>query len=129
MNAVSRADARAILTKARALIEDPERWIKGEFAEDEQGMRVKIDSPHACRFCLVGAVRRATDEAAVALGEEMDLLNLEQLVGIGAIVASVLPIGRHTWMVSEFNDYSGTTHGDVLGVLDRAIAESGGSEA
>lgn len=127
MNAVSREETRAILTKARALIESPERWIKCEFAEDEQRMRVEINSPHACRFCLVGAVRRATAETLKKMDtpDAMDAPGLS-LVGIGAIVASVLPIGRHTWMVSEFNDYSGTTHGDVLGVLDRAIAGTEG---
>src|SRR5690348_6135751 len=46
------------LKAARALIEDPARWVRRAQAVDADGERVKAGDPRACRWCAEGALSR-----------------------------------------------------------------------
>ena len=107
-----------VLRTARALIEDEANWTKGEFARDAHGAKVPSGSTRACRWCMVGAVRHAiaTDYGHCELRVHRKK--------IATLVIAALPTGRHCWTMVEFNDHRKTTHGDVLGVLDRAIEKA-----
>ena len=48
-----------ILVRAADIIEDY-GWTRGAFARDPNGDKVPETSPDACRFCALGAIRRAT---------------------------------------------------------------------
>jgi hypothetical protein len=39
----------------KELLSDPSRWTQGEFARDDDGYRVNIDSSTAVKWCLLGA--------------------------------------------------------------------------
>lgn len=47
-----------ILSDARDLLEDKNRWTRGEIARDSRGKSVSFFSPSACRWCALGAIRK-----------------------------------------------------------------------
>lgn len=94
-----------VLRKARALIEDPEKWTQGHDARDADGNWAGIHSLQAHSFCATGALMRAggdvRSDAYEALREQM---------GVNFLM--------------EFNDSAETSHADVLAAFDRAIEVS-----
>ena len=93
------------LRAAKALIDTPEKWIKGEF------------SRNGC-YCAAGAIAAAVGHnprAAWARGsrwrEAKDALEL-------ALEGDLL--------LPEYNDAPDTTHADVMSLFDRAIAAETG---
>lgn len=82
------------LKAAKALIDTPEKWVKGTYEKD------------GCR-CLLGALIDSTHDfgsygaAQRAVKAEIDDVQLE---------------------IAGFNDLPSTTHSDVMRVLDGAIA-------
>jgi hypothetical protein len=49
-----------LLRRARQLIESPEKWIQHEIAQDINGGGLSSpQSPHAAKFCAIGALCRA----------------------------------------------------------------------
>ena len=82
-----------ILRNARKLIEKPEHWCHMFLARDRASFPVDPASPSACRWCLVGAIRR-----------------------VGGPVPTILQLN----LLSIANDRM--THPEVLAWLDRAIA-------
>lgn len=93
---------REILVKARALIEDPERWTQGAWARDAWGNKTLDSRDNAVAFCVAGAMCRVSGD----------------MVPRDAWAAFELAAGDG---ISRFNDAQ--THADVLAVLDKAIAE------
>jgi hypothetical protein len=86
------------LIAARALIDTPEKWGKGEY------------EPRPGCYCAMGAV-------AVAAGMDGrfdDIFGQEEHVRLEAQAP-----GRD---VVNFNDAAGTTHADIMALFDRAIA-------
>src|SRR4029077_8460472 len=68
------ADTLAVLTMARALLADEQRWCRGSFARGWLDIPVPVRSVFVSRFCMLGAVMRAgrwlglpTEDAANAL--------------------------------------------------------------
>lgn len=49
-----------ILKDARELIR--KGWTRNRYASDRSGRTVDIESPYACRFCSLGAIRKATGD-------------------------------------------------------------------
>lgn len=91
------------LRAAKALIDTPEKWTRGEYARDMFGSGVDCLSGEAVCFCTLGA-----------------------LGAVGA--ANCDPIIRKALepvfagSVSMFNDSRTTTHADIMALFDRAIA-------
>ena len=91
-----------ILRKAKALIDSPEKWLKGSYAADEHGNALQIDNQIACKFCSVGALQKICDDANVYFG-------------------AMFYLGRETSNnVAIFNDTH--THAEVMAKWDEAIA-------
>ena len=106
-------DVAAVLTGARELISDPERWTQHVYARDAEGWHTGWDSPKAVCWCAVGAVGRAAQVVQ------------EESVERNALVFRAMDelrrvIGDHG--VSSFNDHY--AHADVLHMFDQAIAAS-----
>lgn len=101
-------EVRDILANARALIATPDCWTRGANARDKHGRDVDCERPGATKFCMYGALMRATVGDA-ALGFYP--------LAVGALrrVSPDLEIYR-------FNDNPATTHSDVLARFDAAIA-------
>ena len=49
-------EAAALLRKAKALIDTPEKWCQGTEAQDKNGRGVFCDSSAAVQFCALGAL-------------------------------------------------------------------------
>lgn len=93
-----------VLERAKALIEDPDKFCRGSFAQDAEGLYVQPQSDEACRWCSKGAIMREAilagehvywkiecllDDAAVELyGKELMRLapiNYPSLVDVNAV--------------------------------------------
>ncbi|HKT36923.1 MAG TPA: hypothetical protein VJR48_01040 [Ktedonobacterales bacterium] len=82
-----------ILRAARKLIEKPENWTRGALGRDRYDWSVTPTGPYACRWCLLGAIRRVGGWAP--------------------------PVNKYC-EIARANDRM--THPEVLAWLDRAIA-------
>lgn len=97
-----------ILTKARELISDESRWTRGSYAVTDEGRFTQPWEDDACRFCALGAIKKAggfrddSNPAAKFLGE--------------VLRAQFVDNGR----VDDFND--ARSHAEVIALFDRAIA-------
>ena len=102
-----------ILVKARSLIGNEECWVKGSLAEDHFGEEMYPTNSYACRWCLEGAIIKAT-----ALdGYEVK----DHIPSPIEIAVDVLHRDGFTGYLDDFNDDESTTHKDVLDLLDKAI--------
>lgn len=95
--------ALEIIKSARELISDPERWSQGWYARDKRGDWTNFNSPTACKWCAMGAIRKMANA-----DYEGYCVYLFALVG-GA------------WELDDFNDNH--THAEVLALFDKAIAK------
>lgn len=101
------AKRAVVLRKALALITDPSRWIKGDYAQTRDGARAEVGTRKAYKFCARGAVTQAGDTASAhnAITRAARLLSDGFNLSAGVI---------------GFNDTR--THEDVLSLFDVAIA-------
>lgn len=95
-----------ILVKAKALIDTPEKWIKGSNAEDGNGVVVSLEDKRAVCFCTVGAVLRVSED----IGVECAALDLLYSFVKGEYDD-----------IPEWNDTYNRTHAEVMAVFDKAI--------
>jgi hypothetical protein len=100
MSAMEHRNTLMVLRRARDLITPARHWCKGDYR------RVVGDTR---QWCAVGAVQHASDRGCFVVAATFALGN-------------ALP--PHEDSVENFNDFSGTTHADVLALFDRAIAET-----
>jgi len=109
MKRVSQRTVLVTLIRARAAIERPEHWCRGEFARTRSGASVEPDSPGAYALCALGALYKATAEYPRAGAD------------IRAAARAVLaaPLAPAPYALSEFNDRS--DHAGVLALYDAAI--------
>ena len=103
----------AALRGARALIAHPDNWIKGAAARDSESKEVETESANATCFCTVGALHKSLLVAGKGENVELYMEARSQLIRQS-------PDNRG---LVYFNDAPTTTHADVLGMFDRAIAE------
>ena len=100
-----------VLRDARNLIAAPERWTQGALARDRCGMPMAPDSPHARRWCMVGAIR------VVIVEVDGDLFwDCVDAVDAVDAVSDVIGGGTTAW-----NDLPGRSHAEVLAAFDEAI--------
>ena len=83
---------RESLIAARALIDTPEKWIKGSSRNGQGG------------YCALGAMDKIGPESGCYLA-----------------LRSALP-SEEPGFVAAYNDLPTTTHADILALFDRAIA-------
>jgi hypothetical protein len=85
------------LIAARALIDTPEKWIKGTFSND-----------NGC-FCALGAVDKAL---GLPMGDDGGKTEQALYEALPPFVSGV----------ADFNDAPTTFHADIMALFDRAIA-------
>jgi coenzyme F420-reducing hydrogenase delta subunit len=94
-------DTVEVLTKARALIDCPERWCRG-------GLALRDRMGGVLAMCAMGACYYAANET---FHDQMDAVSeLRKAIG--------LPKGR---AISDWNDAPERTHSEVLAAFDKAI--------
>lgn len=91
------------LIAAKALIDTPEKWIKGELHE-------VVGARHC--YCIYGAL------AQVVRTEEDD----------AGVVGALRAVAPHRYL-SVFNDAATTTHADIMALFQRAIDAEEAKEA
>lgn len=118
--------ARTLLERARAVIEKPENWCQGFYAvrtprrESSPRIGVEVHSGDACAWCALGALHRAGRLAGLKTTSEPWSKAEDTLY----LTTDAVTKGA-TSDVTEFNDWSETTHEAILALYDRAIAEVG----
>lgn len=103
---------RENLIAARALIDTPEKWGKGDY------------EPRPGCFCAAGAI-------AAAKGVEACPSSAEEGPEVDALESALndLGDGLSPWAsFVHFNDDYDTTHADVMALFDRAIAAQEGQQ-
>jgi len=99
-----------VLRRARKLITDPKRWIKGAFTRKVK--RVQC-------YCGLGAIAKA---AGVKIKSEQHLSNELRLPDEYYAAHALLNRAAHfACFFASYNDREDVTHADVLAVFDRAI--------
>ena len=96
-----------VFKTAKALIE--KGWTKGCLARDKNDVQVDTVSPEACKFCLLGALFRASNQDWATYNKAM--CSIYRIMPTGLLV----PGGTMT----DFNDQR--TKEDVLYLLDTVI--------
>ena len=134
-----------VLKRTREIIADESRWTRGTYARRPDGIGTNIDDDKACKFCFVGALRRAVFDLAL-LDLRMNPDDVRQSTASKAVpfaiyfdelrrhyvdAASTLGyllevsedpcIYDHEDYIVAFNDDDDTTHAAVLTKLDEAI--------
>lgn len=98
-----RTTLRDDLIAAKALIDTPEKWIKGNW-QDADG----------CRFCALGA--------AIAVCRKGSWLPVQDAL------EQSLPSGFYApefaRAVATYNDLASTSHADIMALFDRAISKA-----
>ena len=95
------------LIAAKALIDTPEKWRKGDYG-----------SVNTC-MCALGACRAAI-YGTTEYNHRADWHG-DDTAAAHALNAA-LPVSGSMFGVSDFNDAPETTHADVMALFDRAIA-------
>lgn len=103
-----------ILTAARNILADPTAWTKGEFAKGKSGRAVSPFGPYATCFCAIGALQRAAGRELA----KADRKTSNSYVDARAVLEAETP----RQIVTMFNDSPQTSHEDIIGVFNLAIA-------
>lgn len=97
-----------LLESAKALIIDPDRWTKSEYARSVNYEACSPNSDAAFCWCALGAVRKAGD------------FRSDGNPGRDYLEKVIASDGKYI-SVDDFNDLPDTTHSDVISLFDRAI--------
>lgn len=102
------------LTAARALIDQPQKWVKGKY-------QIVLADGSTC-FCALGALQTACLENA-----ESSYDYYYELEALGAHIPHYYRVGVPDVSISNsltrFNDSPDTTHAEVLMLFDKAISQ------
>lgn len=104
------------LTRARALIAQPETWTQNAYARDSDGTPIVSNSPDAVCWCLTGAIYRVITPGSY-------LGNPDYLAATDAL-SDALPAHVTSEDLTVWNDTPRRTHQQILNLLDRAIAKA-----
>ena len=94
-----------VLSRARELIGDEQRWCRRTYARGWRGLPVPVQSSAAHRFCAVGALLRAGRELGLPVEDARNALEWQ----------TVRP-------VQDWNDDPARTHREVIAAFDAAVA-------
>jgi hypothetical protein len=117
-----------ITALARQIISKKSRWTKGSLATTRSGRWVDPHSPSAYRFCMLGALERATYDltassmaSAIAAGVGFEI----ECFGRGArILSGTIGKTGHFESLQDFNDAPATTHAQVLKFFDEFLPKT-----
>lgn len=110
------------LRAAKAVIDTPEKWIKGDLARKaDRTLACHPMSKEAVCFCMLGAQDRVYWEAVP--GHTYDGVLVRTKDAAQHALQRALKAGGSWRSIPNFNDLRTTTHADVMAVYDAAIAE------
>jgi hypothetical protein len=100
-----------LVTIDEKILTSPQRWTRGMSARTAYGTQTETDDPRAARFCLLGAVDKASD---MLVERDAYRLRLHTLEAIGKTIG--IPFSS----ITDFNDRS--KFADVKSAIQRTIA-------
>lgn|SRR5437773_443702 len=95
--------AARIIRQAKRLLGTPKNWTKGAYKRETKDSQGNVVS---CRYCVLGAMRAASEGCPEGYNRAWRYLNAE------------LPEGE---TLAGWNDLESTKHEDILGLFDRAM--------
>lgn len=98
---------KELLQLGKKVIEDPNNWIKGHYAQDKSGKISDPSSEDATCFCSLGALYKAAGDQI----ESMEVYQAERILN------HLTP----RFNVVNFNDDPNVSHDQVMGLWDEAI--------
>ena len=112
MNEIARTkDTITTLKAAQKLIGTHEKWCKGSFARDIIGDKIGYNSPDACQWCSLGAIRKS------AIGQ---IFHIEEYLE-NAMYNKRIDQFYGTDFIVKGNDSRTTEHLHVMMAYDFAI--------
>ena len=127
MTNLTRPSTHEVMCVGRGLIADESNWIQDAWARtDSNGMAYPYEEV-ACKFCALGAMRRAElllvkdlnpEFSTLTLGEVDDLLPPNFSLTRSLDVDEFFDRG-----ISDYNDHHSRTHEEILQAFDNAIAK------
>ena len=115
-----------ILTRAKELISEPDRWVKGAYSLDKNFNHVHRNDPKACKWCLSGSIEAATEMLAVSTRSDIFLYLSEEYIEAKRVLLKMSDLDGFP-SISQWNDHPDRTHEEVIDLLDRAIASDTGN--
>lgn len=106
-NSIKPSTASEALSKAAELIAQPGGWTKDSYAKDPKGFSVRVMSPSATSFCIMGAVQRTICEGGSRLTSDIEQDVRDAFMDI----TGDSPI--------YFNDQFGRTQEEVVSMMRR----------
>jgi hypothetical protein len=96
-----------VLKKVRDLIDGG--WIKGSFAQTEDGESCSPNSKKSVCYCLLGAINRATKSR----GLKTNVINV--------LAETIEPSDKDNFSLAGWNDNKRRTKQQVLNAIDKTI--------
>ena len=127
---------KKVLERAREIVSEPGRWIKGFEALDLSGTACDARSRDACCWCAWGAIKRAarevmTDQPELTWRSEFRKHPVVVLAANAAaeMLEAAHPGFQELWpryknKITGFNDRKETTLAEVLEMFDAAITRA-----
>jgi len=106
-----------ILSEARNLLSDPDRWTQWYYARDEKGNHRQAQSKDAVCFCSIGAIMKASGRET-SIHQKHTGQDLEYLAQAMRPDRQGMSVGQ---AITRFNDASDRSHKEVLAAFDKAI--------
>ena len=110
-----------ILKEAKTIISSPSSWCKGAMARDQRGHAVSVENGDACSWCAMGSIMLAMDRivpSETGMIDEFEMRHGAKELLIDAIGLST------TKSITEWNDETQRTHGEVMEAFDKAIGRA-----
>jgi len=123
------------MPKLTELISGPNRWIKYKSSTDINGLWKEPTDPEACRFCIMGAIRRKTGYKDNPVSSPSDYDETapeypafkENILKIVKVLQpdrdESLALIRHIGVIIDFNDDPSTNYAKVQEVLTKVEHE------
>ena len=110
-----------VLRRTRELIANEANWCIGAWAREKDGTSTGADDDDACRWCLVGATKKAITELRIERDAEFHSISVDVRDVLRKTVTEmgVIVDGMTVHRVLTFNDLCG--HGKTLELLGRTI--------
>lgn len=93
--------------KVKDVLSDESKWIKGDFAVDENNEPVPRTSDKACKFCLLGSIMNCY----------LDIE--EQLEVTHAVLDEIQNKTGGPMSIPHFNDHPRTTFKDIQDIINK----------
>lgn len=120
----TRPSTHEVMCVARGLIADEKNWTKHSWARTATNNIAYPYEELACKFCALGAMRRAELLLTKTLNPQLDLTlgEIDDELPPNFILTRGLDVDEFfDGGISEYNDWESRTHAEILQAFDNSI--------